>query len=120
MTEPEHPGVHLAQLMRKHKISGRELKTALRIDQMRITRILAKTQAITVDTAIRFARFFETTPEYWLELQLSYDLAQATRQRDALRFTLPTLSSFLAERTAKAAMKAAARAQKVSHAKRRV
>ena len=42
-----------------------------------IGKIIAGTRSVSVDTALRFAQFFGTTPEYWINLQLSQDLKLA-------------------------------------------
>lgn len=43
----------------------------------RITGILAATRGITADTALRLARYFGTTPQFWMNLQRNYDLRRA-------------------------------------------
>jgi addiction module HigA family antidote len=57
----------------------------------RITQILSGKRAITADTALRFGRYFGTTPEFWMNLQQSYDLKLAQQavgkqiERDVMR-----------------------------------
>lgn len=45
----------------------------------RVTEILNDTRAITADTTLRLARYFGTTPEFWLNMQQSYDLRRTHR-----------------------------------------
>ena len=54
-----------------------ELAKRIGVDQSRISRIIRGRQAITADTALRLSAFFGTTPQFWLRLQESYDLALA-------------------------------------------
>lgn len=58
-------------------LSANALATALRIPANRIVGIVAVTRGITADTALRLARYFGTTPRFWLNLQRSYDLRLA-------------------------------------------
>jgi addiction module HigA family antidote len=60
-------------------LSGNALAAALGVRPMRISLILRGQRAITADTALRLARYFTTTPQFWLNLQAEYDLRQAER-----------------------------------------
>jgi addiction module HigA family antidote len=51
-----------------------ELARALRVPMNRISAIVNRKRAITVDTAIRLGRYFGTSPQCWLNLQNAYDL----------------------------------------------
>jgi len=55
-------------------LSQKELATALGITRVRLSEILRGKRAITPDTAFRLARFFDTTPEFWLGLQTDLSL----------------------------------------------
>jgi plasmid maintenance system antidote protein VapI len=46
----------------------------------RISAIVNRRRAITVDTAIRLARYFGTSPQYWLNLQVAYDIEVAVQE----------------------------------------
>ncbi|MCM2475344.1 HigA family addiction module antidote protein [Rhizobium sp. CG5] len=50
------------------------LAKTLRVPRTRIERIVSEKIGISADTALRLARFFKTTPEFWLNLQSAYDL----------------------------------------------
>ncbi len=47
---------------------------------LRISQIVRGQRAITADTALRLARYFGTSPDVWLRLQVTYDLEVAQRQ----------------------------------------
>jgi antitoxin HigA-1 len=55
-------------------LSQKELAAALGITRIRLSEILRGKRAITPDTALRLARFFDTTPEFWLGLQTDLSL----------------------------------------------
>ena len=50
------------------------------VQQTRVSQILRGERAITLDTAIRLARYFNTSPRVWLNLQNAYDLEQLERE----------------------------------------
>ena len=60
-------------------VSLNELGRALRVPMNRIGAIVNGKRAITVDTAMRLARYFGTSALYWLNLQMAYDLEVAAR-----------------------------------------
>ncbi len=77
-----HPGEVLRkEFMRPLGLSASELARALKVPPNRGTSIVAETEprAITPDTALRLARCFGTSPRFWLNLQVSYDLSAAER-----------------------------------------
>ena len=59
---------------------GELLRDALRVPMNRISAIVNGKRAITVDTAMRLARYFGTSPQYWLNLQTAYDLEIAAQE----------------------------------------
>ena len=76
--EPVSPGdILLHDFMEPLGLTANALATALRVPANRITGILAATRGITADTALRFARYFGTTPQFWMNLQSYYDLRLA-------------------------------------------
>lgn len=56
-------------------MSVNKLALELRVPATRMTEIVHGRRGITADTALRLARYFSTTPKFWLNLQTSYDLA---------------------------------------------
>ena len=75
-----HPGEILkSEFLDELGLSAYALAKALRVPANRITRIVNGERGITADTALRLARYFGTTPEFWLNLQTHYDLSMARR-----------------------------------------
>jgi len=76
---PIHPGEILREELQELGCSARELARALGVPVNRVTGILREERSITADTALRLARYFTSTPEFWLNLQSAYDLRQTQR-----------------------------------------
>lgn len=75
---PMHPGEVLAELYLKPlELSAGALAKKLGVPRTRMERIVKGRTSITPDTALRLARAFKTTPHYWMNMQMNYDLAQA-------------------------------------------
>ena len=75
MTIPAiHPGEHLAEELRELDMSASSLARQIEVSPSRITEILNGRRAVTGDTALRLAHFFDTSAEFWLNLQKLYDL----------------------------------------------
>lgn len=72
-----HPGVALRRAMKEQGISANKLALCLRVPSGRITSILNGKRGISAETALRLARFFSTSEEYWMNLQGRYELAEA-------------------------------------------
>ncbi len=81
---PIHPGEVLKGEMEELGLSARRLAMALGVPTNRITNIVHETRALTADTALRLARYFGTSPEFWLNLQSAYELRR-TQQKDGAR-----------------------------------
>jgi len=58
-------------------LSANALSRDIDVPPNRITSIIAAERAVTPDTALRLARYFDTTPEFWLNLQMAHDLSVA-------------------------------------------
>lgn len=74
---PVHPGEILADELDELGLSANALSKALAVPPNQITAILKEQQGITADTALRLSRYFGTTPQFWLNLQQSYELRLA-------------------------------------------
>jgi addiction module HigA family antidote len=72
-----HPGEILRDELAELRLSANAFAKALGVPTNRITGMLNTQRAITADTALRLARFFGTTPEFWMSLQASYDVKKA-------------------------------------------
>lgn len=72
---PKHPGkILFEQVMTPLGVSRNKLARDIDVPVGRISDIVAGKRGITPDTALRFAKYFGTTPELWLRLQADYDL----------------------------------------------
>ena len=78
---PIHPGELLREELKEIGVSLNELARALRVPMNRISAIVNGKRAITVDTAMRLARYFGTSAQYWLNLQIAYDLEIARQEK---------------------------------------
>ncbi|MGO9620836.1 MAG: HigA family addiction module antitoxin [Desulfobaccales bacterium] len=75
---PVHPGeILLKEYLIPLGISQNKVGRDLGVPAQRINEIIRGKRAITVDTALRLARYFSTTPQFWLNLQSHYDLEMA-------------------------------------------
>lgn len=71
-----HPGrVLREEYMEPMRLDAKRLAQALGVPQGQIAAIIANHDPMTSDIALRLARYFGTSPQFWLGLQTSYDLA---------------------------------------------
>jgi antitoxin HigA-1 len=74
-----HPGKTLhEQFLLPRNLSQNRLARAIEVPPRRINEIVLGKRAITADTAVRLARYFNNEPAYWMKLQTDYDIALAT------------------------------------------
>ncbi len=77
-----HPGEILREeFLAPLGMSARALAIALRVRAPRINDIVRERRAVSPDSALRLARYFDTTAQFWLKLQTSYDLKQTEGNR---------------------------------------
>ena len=75
---PSHPGEVLRELyLDSLGLSPIALARRLHVPRTRIERLVREETSVTADTAMRLAKAFGTTPEYWMNLQRAWDLARA-------------------------------------------
>lgn len=75
---PIHPGEILKEeFMVPFELSANQLALRLHVPPGRITAIINGDRAITPETALRLSKFFENSPEFWLNLQQHYELQLA-------------------------------------------
>jgi len=87
-----HPGrILLDEYMEPLGLSAIKLAGFLDVPRTRIERLIKEETAMSVDTALRLAQFFETTPNYWMNLQTNFDLATA----DDGAFDIPKMEQVL-------------------------
>lgn len=81
---PIHPGeILLEEFLKPLRMSMNKLADNLRVPPNRITQIVDGRRSITGETALRLARYFATSPEFWLGLQKDYDLQVARDEFEA-------------------------------------
>src|SRR5688572_17642887 len=81
---PTHPGeMLLEEFLKPHGITQVQLADLIGVSFPRINEIVNGKRGITPDTALRFAQLFGTTPDFWLNGQLAWDLWHAWRSPEA-------------------------------------
>ncbi len=72
---PVHPGEFLREeYLVPLGMSAGALAKRLNVPRTRIERLAAEQTGVTTDTALRLAKFFQTAPEFWMNMQVGYDL----------------------------------------------
>ena len=75
---PVHPGEQLREeFLKPLELSAYKLAKEIDVPVSRVQELVAERRSVTGDTALRLARYFGTTPEFWLNLQRDYDLSLA-------------------------------------------
>ena len=78
--EPTHPGeMLLEEFLVPMGVTQRELSTAIHVPYQRINEIVNKKRGITPSTALRLAKFFGVSEDFWVNLQLRWDLYRAKK-----------------------------------------
>ncbi len=103
MTEwikPIHPGeILLEDFLQPTEMSRSALAKAIGVPAPRINDIVLCRRGITADTAMRLAAFIGTTPEFWINLQSSYELDVARQKTDLVKI-VEQIEPYQAEVTA--------------------
>jgi addiction module HigA family antidote len=89
---PIHPGEHLAQELAELHISAAELARQIDVPVNRVTGIINGQRGVTADTALRLGHWFDTSPEFWLNLQKIYELRRARNEIGDRVAKLPRLA----------------------------
>ncbi|MCY4134316.1 MAG: HigA family addiction module antitoxin [bacterium] len=78
--EPTHPGsMLLHEFLQPLGITQRDLATAINVPFQRVNEIVLGRRGMTPSTALRLSRCLGTTPEFWMNLQLRWDLYRTQR-----------------------------------------
>ena len=85
-----HPGVVLKDELVEYGITPTAFARRINVPPNRISQIIAGRRSITGDTALRFGHWFGIDPEFWLNLQTQFDLADADRRVGQSVRELPT------------------------------
>ena len=86
----QHPGMILSDELAELGVSMAELARAIDVPPGRISEIVAGKRAITGDTALRLGHWFGTSAQFWLNLQVHYDLMLAAQAIGPALERLPT------------------------------
>ena len=94
---PIHPGeVLLEEFLKPMNLSQNRLALDIGVPARRINEIVLGKRSVTVDTALRLARYFGTSPQFWLGLQMDYDLdvamdaMESRLKREVKAYTAPS------------------------------
>ena len=80
---PVHPGEQLREeFMKPLGLTAYRLAKDINVPVTRIQAIMGERRGITGDTALRLGRYFDTTPEFWLNLQRDFELELASEALD--------------------------------------
>jgi len=72
---PLHPGeILLEEFLKPMNLSQNRLALDIRVPARRINEIVLSKRRVTADTALRLAKYFDMSPQFWLGLQMDYDL----------------------------------------------
>lgn len=83
LQNPMHPGEILQELyLAPLGISAIALARRIGVPRTRIERLVKGSTRMTPDTALRLSKVFSTTPEYWMNMQANYDMAEARKTVD--------------------------------------
>ena len=83
--KPTHPGeMLLEEFLKPMNITQRELSNLLKVPYQRINEIINGKRGVTPSTALRLAKAFEMTEDFWLNLQLRWDLYHAKQKEDKI------------------------------------
>ena len=82
--EPTHPGeMLLEEFLTPLRLTQRELADGIHVPYQRINELVNGRRGVTPHTALRLAKFFGTTPDVWMNLQLRWDLYHAQLDESA-------------------------------------
>jgi antitoxin HigA-1 len=87
---PVHPGEILREdFLVPLEMSVNALALALNVPATRLHEIVKERRGITADTAFRLSRYFDTSPEFWMNLQTTYDLKVLPNRKEIERKVEP-------------------------------
>lgn len=81
--KPVHPGLVLREELDELGLSANALAKAIDVPANRVTAILNGERGITADTALRLGRYFDTTAQFWLNLQQAWQIRSAEAKAGA-------------------------------------
>jgi addiction module HigA family antidote len=91
-----HPGEILAEELSELGVTATELSRQIKVPPNRVTQIVQGRRGITGDTALRLGHWFNTSAQFWLNLQAAYDIRVAEKKSGREIARLPTRSARIA------------------------
>jgi addiction module HigA family antidote len=76
---PIHPGEHLKEILEEIGMSQNAFALSIGVSAMRISHVIKGKRPITAELAVLFGKAFSQTPQFWMNLQTSYDLKIAQK-----------------------------------------
>ena len=90
---PTHPGeILLEEYLKPMNLSQRELADAIQAPYQRVNDLVNGRRGITPGTALRLAKFFDTSPDLWMNLQKNLDLWKAMKREGELLDDIPVFT----------------------------
>ena len=89
-----HPGeIIKEEYLEPLNMSANALALALRVPAPRINDVIRQKRGVSIDTALRLARYFNSTPQFWMNLKISYDLKIAKQNMTKIENEIIPLQS---------------------------
>ncbi len=97
--QPTHPGKIIREdYLKPLSLTINELASILGVSRKTLSKIINERSAVTPNMALRLSRAFDTTPDFWLNLQKNYDLWQAEHESNEWQRVKPLSSQLLHSR----------------------
>lgn len=95
LKRPIHPGEVLREeFLQELALSAGRVAKAINVPRTRIERLVREEKGMSVDTAMRLSKLFGTSPDFWLNLQIRYEIAKA-RQDETIMENLSQIEAVL-------------------------
>ncbi|MBW1699126.1 MAG: HigA family addiction module antidote protein [Deltaproteobacteria bacterium] len=95
--KPTHPGQIIKEdYLEPLSITITELSNILGVSRKTLSKIINERAAVTPEMALKLSRAFDTSPEFWINLQRNYDLWQAANSSEEWRKIDPVVETFAA------------------------
>lgn len=86
MNSPAHPGQILEELyIKPHNLTMTEVASALGVARKNLYAIIKGEYSVSVEMAFKLSKAFDTTPEFWLQAQMNYDLAKGYKEASRIK-----------------------------------
>ena len=89
---PIHPGAFVREILEELDISQAQLARAIGVSPMRVSHVINGGRPVTAELALLFGQAFGQSPQYWLNLQTTYDLKTAEATLGKHLETIPALT----------------------------